>query len=76
MGWAALVLGVVLLTMSGIAVFLRDIVVSQLSTAQGQPPDWFATLLGLGLAGLDTQAPVGSLASYAFDRDTVLIALP
>ena len=76
MGWAALVLGVVLLTMSGVAVFLRDIVVSQLSAAQGQPPDWFATLLGLGLAGLDTQAPVGSLASYAFDRDTVLIALP
>jgi cation/acetate symporter len=51
-------------------------VVTQLSAAQGQPPDWFATLLGLGLAGLDTQAPVGSLASYVFDRDTVLIALP
>lgn len=77
MGWAALVLGVVLLTLSGVAVFMRDIVVTQLGGAtQGQLPDWFATLLGLGLAALDTQAPAGSLASYAFNRDMVLIALP
>lgn len=77
MGWAAVVLGIVLLTLSGVAVFMRDIVVTQLGGAvQGQLPDWFATLLGLGLASLDTQAPVGQLGSYAFNRDTVLMALP
>lgn len=77
LGWASLVLGLVVLTLSGVAVFLRDIVVTQLGAAtQGQAPDWFATLLGLGLAGLDTQVPAGNFVSYLFDRDMVLVALP
>lgn len=77
MGWAACVLGVVLLTLSGVAVFMRDIVVTELGAANGgQPADWFATLQRLGLAELDARASTDGLAPYLFKRDAILIALP
>ena len=76
-GWAALLLGIVLLTLSAVAVFMRDIVVGQFVDAnQVQQTDWFATLASLGLAMLDSQAQVGAMSSMLFKRDGILIALP
>lgn len=75
-GWAALLLGIVLLTLSAVAVFMRDIVIDQFTDNQGQQADWFLTLVGLGLGALDGQAQPGTLSSLLFKRDGILIALP
>lgn len=75
LGWAALVLGIVLMTLSANAVFMRDMIMNQLVGATAQP-EWFKTLAGLGFAGIDEHAAPGTLSSFAFKRDTVLLALP
>lgn len=74
-GWAAAVLGVVLMTLSADAVFLRDMVMNQLVSST-QQPEWFKALVGLGLAGVDERALSGTLSSFIFKRDAVLLALP
>lgn len=76
-GWAALLLGIVLLTLSAVAVFMRDIVLDQFTDAsRAQQTDWFATLANLGLGMLDSQAQPGTISSLLFKRDGILIALP
>lgn len=75
-GWAALLLGIVLLTLSAVAVFMRDIVLDQFADGQTQPADWFATLVSLGLGALDAQAQPETISSLLFKRDGILIALP
>ncbi len=76
-GWAALLLGIVLLTLSAVAVFMRDIVAGPfLDASRVQHTDWFATLTGLGLGSLDSQAQPGTLSSMLFKRDGILVALP
>jgi cation/acetate symporter len=77
LGWATVVLGVLMLTVSAIAVFLRDIV---MDTLVGQSalrlPEWFHTLAALGFAGVDGHTPRLPLASFSFKRDAILFALP
>jgi cation/acetate symporter len=75
-GWAALLLGIVLLTLSAVAVFMRDIVLDQFADGQAQQADWFATLASLGLGALDGSAQPGTISSLLFKRDGILIALP
>jgi cation/acetate symporter len=76
-GWAALLLGIVLLTLSAVAVFMRDIVAGPfLDASRAQHTDWFTTLAGLGLGSLDSRAQPGTLSSMLFKRDGILVALP
>ncbi|MFM9850314.1 MAG: sodium:solute symporter family transporter [Hyphomicrobiaceae bacterium] len=76
-GWAALLLGIVLLTLSAVAVFMRDIVLDQFTDpSQVHQAAWFATLANLGLGLLDSQAQPGTMSSLLFKRDGILIALP
>lgn len=75
-GWAALLLGIVLLTLSAVAVFMRDIVLDQFTDPNQTQTDWFATLASLGLGMLDSQAQPGTMSSLLFKRDGILIALP
>lgn len=75
LGWAVLLLGIVLMTLSAYAVFMRDMIMNQLIGVTAHP-EWFRTLVGLGFAGIDERAAAGTLSSFAFKRDTVLLALP
>lgn len=77
LGWAVCVVGVLLLTTSAIAVFLRDIVFEQLvGQATAQLPKWFNTLVGSGIAAVDGRLPKLPLSSFSFKRDSALFALP
>ncbi|MFM9941414.1 MAG: sodium:solute symporter family transporter [Hyphomicrobiaceae bacterium] len=76
-GWTVFVAGVVIMTMSALAVFLRDKLMTDLL---GQPPERVAGLLkpliDLGLAGLDGQVRPGTIGAFLFRRDGVLLSVP
>ncbi|MGI9476886.1 MAG: sodium:solute symporter family transporter [Hyphomicrobiaceae bacterium] len=77
MGWAIFFTGVIVLTLSSIAVFLRSIVMSDLvGRSVDQMPIWFVRLTELGLAGVSGRVPALPLSSFAFSRDGVLYAAP
>jgi cation/acetate symporter len=77
LGWATCVLGVLMLTISAIAVFMRDIVMDTLvGQSVNRLPEWFRTLAAMGFAGVDGQLPRLPLMSFSFKRDAILFALP
>lgn len=77
LGWAVLIAGVALMTLSGVAVFMRDIVMGQLAgTPLDKLPAWFRQLAELGLARYDGPAPRVAVQGLSFHRDGVLLALP
>lgn len=77
LGWAIFFTGVIVLTLSSIAVFLRSIVMSDLvGRSVDQMPTWFVRLSELGLAGVGGRGAELPLSSFAFARDGVLYAAP
>jgi cation/acetate symporter len=73
LGWATVLFGVILLTLSSLAVFMREHVLDiVMSEEAGTVPEWFATLAGLGFAAIKS-GEVG-FASMSFDRDSVLFS--
>ncbi|MCB1546898.1 MAG: sodium:solute symporter [Hyphomicrobiaceae bacterium] len=76
-GWGVLFLAVVTLTLSAIAVFFRETVLSDVA---GLPvdrlPAWFLRMNELGLAAYDTQATKVTLEALRFKRDAILLGLP
>lgn len=75
--WATVFCGILTLTVSAVAVFLRDMVVDELVGRQAeQMPLWFVSLQEMGWAAVDGNAPRLPLASFSFKRDAVLFALP
>lgn len=77
-GWAALTAGIILLTLTAIAVFLRDHVMDGVvgQTAQ-KLPEWFKLLQSLGFADIDRAASGRlPLTSVMFGRDVALYSLP
>lgn len=77
LGWAVCVVGVLVLTTSAMAVFLRDIVLDQLvGRASTQLPKWFEMLSVSGATAVDGRLPKLPLQSFSFKRDSVLFALP
>lgn len=76
-GWAVFYSGVVLLTLSAVAVFFRDIVMQTLVGVEpANLPDWFKWMQGVGLAAVDGQAQRTPLTAFSFARDGILFALP
>ncbi|MBX9925266.1 MAG: sodium:solute symporter [Hyphomicrobiaceae bacterium] len=78
-GWATLIFGVVMLTIAAIAIFVRAILVTEMSAQQ--IPEWVKALAALGLADVQTRttgAEAGriSLSGILISRDAVLMALP
>lgn len=78
LGWAIFFGGVIMLTLSVIAIFLRSAVMNQLvERSVDQLPAWFAKLNQMGLSAVNASAggelPLGS---FAFARDGVLYAVP
>lgn len=77
LGWAIFFAGVIILTLSAIAVFLREIVMSSMvARSVDQLPAWFIHLTKAGLADIGGQVPALPLSSFAFARDGVLYAVP
>ncbi len=77
MGWATFVVGMIMLTVSAVAVFMRDVVMDTLvGHSLSQLPEWFRSLEAAGLAGVHGQVPRLPIGSFSFQRDVVLFALP
>jgi cation/acetate symporter len=76
-GWAVALVGLLLLTFSSVAVFERDVLLTNLA---GQPataiPPGLQRLVDLGLAAVDGDEAKLTATSILFDRDGMLVALP
>lgn len=76
-GWAVVLVGVLFITLAGIAVFERHVL---LSGFEGKPSGSLAAALqrltDLGLAAVGPGQPLQSLQGLRFERDGVLVALP
>jgi cation/acetate symporter len=77
LGWAIFFSGIVIITLSAIAMFLRSIVMTDLiARSPGDLPLWFTELAARGFAAIEGNAPVVTLSSLAFARDGILFAAP
>ena len=77
LGWATVLFGILMLTLSSAAVFLRHDVLELVQGARaGSLPAWITTLTSLGLARVDGAGADLGYQTVAFDRDGVLFALP
>jgi cation/acetate symporter len=77
LGWAVLVVGLVVLTLPAIAVHLRAMLVEQIANHPGDRlPVWFQLLQQAGIAKVEAKTQVVKLASISFERDATLFALP
>ncbi len=76
-GWAVVLVGILLVTLSCIAVFERDVLLSALGakTGGGLPPA-IQRLLELGLAATSAGRNEVGLSGLRFERDAMLVALP
>ena len=76
-GWSVFLIGLLIMTLSGLAVFLRDVLMNQLAgTSADKLPPAMKTLVELGLAAFDAGAATLSATSFQFRRDGVLLGLP
>jgi cation/acetate symporter len=77
LGWAVLVVGLVVLTLPAIAVYLRAMLLEQVVSHPGDRlPLWFQLLQQAGIAKIEAKTQVVKLASISFERDATLFALP
>jgi Na+(H+)/acetate symporter ActP len=77
LGWAVFVFGALMLTASAVAVFQREVVMTQLvGQSQEQLPEWFNALAEAGHAAVHGRQPQLPMSSFLFKRDTVLFWLP
>lgn len=78
LGWATVLFGIVLLTISSLAVFMRDYVLDFIMTERvGALPQSFSDLASMGFMSLAPSAEQGSPIGYdamSFDRDGILFA--
>ena len=76
LGWAIFFAGVVIITLSAIAMFLRSIVMTDLvGRTPAELPLWFTELAARGLAAIEGSTPVVTLPSLKFARDGILFAV-
>jgi cation/acetate symporter len=76
LGWAIFFCGVILVTLSALAMFLRGIVMTDLvGRSLADLPNWFGELVRQGLATAEGAAAL-PLAGLGFARDGILFAVP
>ena len=76
LGWAIFFAGIVIITLSAIAMFLRSIVMTDLvGRTPAELPLWFTELAARGLAAIEGSTPVVTLPSLKFARDGILFAV-
>ena len=77
LGWATVLFGILMLTLSSAAVFLRHDIFEVVAGGGARAlPEWFADLKALSLARAEKTGDVYDYSSLAFERDGVLFALP
>jgi cation/acetate symporter len=77
LGWATVVFGFVLLTVSSVAVFMRDFALDAVMNDRVGPlPKWLFDAAAQGFVQFDQSATRLSFETLKFDRDGVLFALP
>jgi cation/acetate symporter len=77
LGWAVLVIGLVLLTLPAVSVYLRALVVEQVAGHPGDRlPAWFQLLQQAGIAKIEAKTQIVKLSAISFERDATLFALP
>jgi len=77
LGWATVFFGVLVLTMTSIAAFMRDPLIELATGAGGSGvPQWLARLQTSGLAEIKSNATRLLLGNIALKRDGVFLALP
>lgn len=75
--WAAVFGGIILITVESIAIFMREMVMTDVAgKAVTELPQWFRDLVSSGVATAQAQGGRLALAGISFDRDSVLYALP
>jgi len=76
LGWAVFFFGLIVITLSALAVFMRDYSMRDMvGRTPADLPQWFATLRDLGLATVKSDVQSLSISSFAIRRDAVLYAL-
>ena len=76
-GWAVALIGVLLMTLSAVAVFERELLMTTLAgQSAAHLPAGLQKLVDLGLAAVDTRSAKLSATGIQLDRDGTLIALP
>ena len=77
LGWATVYFGITMLTISAVAVFMRDYVLDLVMAERaGALPKWVSDAAAFGFATFDQSAAKMSFSAINFDRDAVLFALP
>ncbi len=77
LGWATVFYGFVLLTVSSVAVFMRDFTLDLVMADRvGRLPDWLFEAARQGFVAFDQTATRLSFETLRFDRDSVLFTLP
>ncbi len=77
LGWATFMFGFIMLTVSSVAVFMRDAVMD-IVTVEGarQVPEWLARLVAIGHAEIEGRSTRLAATGISIERDAVLFALP
>lgn len=77
LSWATFIFGVLVLTMTSVAAFMRAPVMElALSSDPGQLPEWLQQLRANGLVEMTSAATRVAVESVSFKRDGVFLALP
>lgn len=77
LGWATVFFGFTLLTVSSVAVFMRDAVLDVVMVDRVGPlPGWLAQAAAQGLVKFDTTATRLAFGGLQFERDSVMFVLP
>lgn len=77
LGWATFLFGLLMLTVSSVAVFMRDAVMDIVNVdGVAQVPEWLSQLVAMGRAEIESRSTRISASSISLQRDAVLFALP
>jgi cation/acetate symporter len=77
LGWATVFFGLTMLTVSAVAVFMRDFSLDVvMSDRVGPLPKWLFDAASLGFVAFDPSVTPLSFDRLQFDRDAVLLTLP
>ena len=77
LGWATVLFGITMLTVSSAAVFMRDYVLDVVMNQRVEElPQWVASIVSFGFATVEKGGGEFGYQSLSFDRDAVLFALP
>ncbi|MEO1280446.1 MAG: sodium:solute symporter [Pseudomonadota bacterium] len=76
LGWATFFFGFMIITIATITVFMRHYLMEVPGTSLAAPPEWLRALISEGFADVASRGTRLAVTSVAFERDSILMALP